>query len=168
MCNKLILVLSQDNRPVESEQQEQKSCLKGKVANVASLLLDTTPPTPTTPLIIDVKNNVSPTKAKPDKSLQNEERNKKNKIKCSEFQCTECLKTFTTFGALRIHKTIHTGELPYKCDYCEKRFRTPGQVRVHHRRHTGEKPFKCKVSRILSSNKTIDLRLLYWSWESHS
>ncbi|KAH8305518.1 hypothetical protein KR018_002334 [Drosophila ironensis] len=61
------------------------------------------------------------------------------------YQCTVCSKVFTTSGALRIHKSIHTGELPHKCDYCDKRFRTPGQVRVHHRRHTGEKPFKCKV-----------------------
>ncbi|XP_052854361.1 uncharacterized protein LOC128263374 [Drosophila gunungcola] len=70
---------------------------------------------------------------------------KKNQSKGTEYQCTECSKVFTTFGALRIHKSIHTGELPHKCNYCDKRFRTPGQVRVHHRRHTGEKPFKCKV-----------------------
>ncbi|XP_016961679.1 zinc finger E-box-binding homeobox 1 [Drosophila biarmipes] len=70
---------------------------------------------------------------------------KKLKKNQGQFQCTECSKVFTTFGALRIHKTIHTGELPHKCNYCDKRFRTPGQVRVHHRRHTGEKPFKCKV-----------------------
>ncbi|XP_033159598.1 uncharacterized protein LOC117140648 isoform X3 [Drosophila mauritiana] len=69
----------------------------------------------------------------------------KKSRKNQPFQCTECLKVFTTFGALRIHKSIHTGELPYQCSYCDKRFRTPGQVRVHHRRHTGEKPFKCKI-----------------------
>ncbi|KAM8715078.1 hypothetical protein ACLKA7_002171 [Drosophila subpalustris] len=62
-----------------------------------------------------------------------------------EWECQDCLKCFTTIGALRIHKLIHTGELPHKCNYCDKRFRTPGQVRVHQRRHTGEKPFKCKV-----------------------
>ncbi|KAH8263653.1 hypothetical protein KR044_012262, partial [Drosophila immigrans] len=62
-----------------------------------------------------------------------------------QYPCEDCSKCFTTVGALRIHKMIHTGELPHKCDYCDKRFRTPGQVRVHQRRHTGEKPFKCKV-----------------------
>ncbi|EDV99396.1 uncharacterized protein LOC6566922 [Drosophila grimshawi] len=63
----------------------------------------------------------------------------------AQYKCGDCSKCFTTMGGLRIHKMIHTGELPHKCNYCEKRFRTPGQVRVHHRRHTGEKPFKCKV-----------------------
>ncbi|XP_068150587.1 uncharacterized protein [Drosophila tropicalis] len=62
-----------------------------------------------------------------------------------QHECNECSKTYTTSGALRIHKMIHTGELPYKCNFCDKRFRTPGQVKVHHRRHTGEKPFKCKI-----------------------
>ncbi|KAH8404754.1 hypothetical protein KR222_000077 [Zaprionus bogoriensis] len=66
-------------------------------------------------------------------------------LRPQQYQCEECSKCFTTVGAVRIHKMIHTGELPHKCSYCEKRFRTPGQVRVHQRRHTGEKPFKCKV-----------------------
>ncbi|TDG45343.1 hypothetical protein AWZ03_008244 [Drosophila navojoa] len=66
-------------------------------------------------------------------------------VRPAQYQCDDCAKCFTTVGALRIHKMIHTGELPHKCNFCEKRFRTPGQVRVHQRRHTGEKPFKCKV-----------------------
>ncbi|XP_034099970.2 uncharacterized protein LOC117565116 isoform X1 [Drosophila albomicans] len=66
-------------------------------------------------------------------------------IRPAQYQCEDCSKCFTTVGALRIHKMIHTGELPHKCNYCDKRFRTPGQVRVHQRRHTGEKPFKCKI-----------------------
>ncbi|XP_001355743.4 uncharacterized protein [Drosophila pseudoobscura] len=65
--------------------------------------------------------------------------------KLSQFQCPTCLKIFTTQGGMRIHMSIHTGEMPYKCQYCEKRFRTPGQVRVHLRRHTGEKPFQCEI-----------------------
>lgn len=96
------------------------------------------------PSIEDVETSISPTvqiesvKKKKDKPTTPKER-------IASYQCSECSKVFTTHGALRIHKTIHTGELPYKCDFCDKRFRTPGQVRVHHRRHTGEKPFKCKV-----------------------
>ncbi|KAH8352421.1 hypothetical protein KR084_004059 [Drosophila pseudotakahashii] len=89
------------------------------------------------------KDLTSPKKS-PDKTTS-ARKSRKNQLKSAQFQCTECTKIFTTFGALRIHKTIHTGELPHKCNYCDKRFRTPGQVRVHHRRHTGEKPFKCKV-----------------------
>ncbi|EDV31685.2 uncharacterized protein Dana_GF15479 [Drosophila ananassae] len=95
------------------------------------------------PSFEDVEVSISPAgqiqsgKKKKDKPTTPKER-------ISTYQCSECSKVFTTHGALRIHKTIHTGELPYKCDFCDKRFRTPGQVRVHHRRHTGEKPFKCK------------------------
>lgn len=91
---------------------------------------------------VPVNKGLSPTSI----NIEKPKVSKKPK-KNQSFQCTECLKVFTTFGALRIHKSIHTGELPYQCSYCDKRFRTPGQVRVHHRRHTGEKPFKCKVRR---------------------
>nr|NP_001033914.1 uncharacterized protein Dmel_CG10462, isoform C [Drosophila melanogaster]NP_001033915.1 uncharacterized protein Dmel_CG10462, isoform B [Drosophila melanogaster]ABC65907.1 uncharacterized protein Dmel_CG10462, isoform B [Drosophila melanogaster]ABC65908.1 uncharacterized protein Dmel_CG10462, isoform C [Drosophila melanogaster] len=89
---------------------------------------------------VPVNKGLSPTSI----NIEKPKVSKKPK-KNQSFQCTECLKVFTTFGALRIHKSIHTGELPYQCSYCDKRFRTPGQVRVHHRRHTGEKPFKCKI-----------------------
>uniref|UniRef100_A0A6P4FKE9 Zinc finger protein 574 n=1 Tax=Drosophila rhopaloa TaxID=1041015 RepID=A0A6P4FKE9_DRORH len=92
----------------------------------------------------NICEDVSPP-MKTDEKSAGSKKSTKNKLKCTEFQCTECSKVFTTFGALRIHKSIHTGDLPHKCNYCDKRFRTPGQVRVHHRRHTGEKPFKCKV-----------------------
>ncbi|XP_022228046.2 uncharacterized protein LOC111077890 [Drosophila obscura] len=68
-----------------------------------------------------------------------------DETKPSQFQCPTCLKIFTTQGGMRIHMSIHTGEMPYKCHYCDKLFRTPGQVRVHERRHTGEKPFQCKI-----------------------
>ncbi|XP_017095631.3 uncharacterized protein [Drosophila bipectinata] len=95
------------------------------------------------PSIKDVKTSIPP-----NVQIQSA-RSKKDKVtkpkdRITTYQCSECSKVFTTHGALRIHKTIHTGELPHKCDFCDKRFRTPGQVRVHHRRHTGEKPFKCK------------------------
>ncbi|KAH8281669.1 hypothetical protein KR054_002112 [Drosophila jambulina] len=135
-------LLSQDTKPVDSNQQVPNLNSEGKLA---SLLLDATVSTPTTPPNVSAKDVLPPTDVKPDKPPKTARQSKKSKDKCTEFQCTECSKTFTTLGALRIHKTIHTGELPHKCDYCEKRFRTPGQVRVHHRRHTGEKPFKCKV-----------------------
>ncbi|KAH8255461.1 hypothetical protein KR038_003699, partial [Drosophila bunnanda] len=136
---------STDTPPLESNQQLPNSYIDGKVENVASMLVDGTVLKPATSPIVDAKDDLPSTNAQPEKPPRPGRSSKKDKGKCTEFQCTECSKTFTTLGALRIHKTIHTGELPYKCDYCEKRFRTPGQVRVHHRRHTGEKPFKCKV-----------------------
>ncbi|KAH8334662.1 hypothetical protein KR059_012896 [Drosophila kikkawai] len=147
LFNLFISVLSQDSPPVESNQQQVPNpCSDGKFVNVAPLRMDATVSTPTTPpIVVGATKVLPPTNLKPDKPPKRARPSKKTTEKCTEFQCTECSKTFTTFGALRIHKTIHTGELPHKCDYCEKRFRTPGQVRVHHRRHTGEKPFKCKV-----------------------
>jgi len=114
-------------------QQNDAAALKDQTPALSNLTLN--------------KDSTSPMK-NPDKS-NGPKKSKKNQGKSAQFQCTDCSKVFTTFGALRIHKTIHTGELPHKCSYCDKRFRTPGQVRVHHRRHTGEKPFKCKV-RIMS------------------
>ncbi|XP_043642147.1 uncharacterized protein LOC122612528 isoform X2 [Drosophila teissieri] len=93
---------------------------------------------------IPVNKGLSPTSVNKQTS-KGSKKSKNNQLNCTQFQCTECSKVFTTFGALRIHKSIHTGELPHKCNYCDTRFRTPGQVRVHHRRHTGEKPFKCKI-----------------------
>ncbi|XP_037708626.1 uncharacterized protein LOC119546429 [Drosophila subpulchrella] len=117
-----------------------------KTVNLPFLQNDAAPlkdQTPALSYLTSNKDSTSPMK-NPDKS-NGSKKSKKNQGKIAQFQCTDCSKVFTTFGALRIHKTIHTGELPHKCSYCDKRFRTPGQVRVHHRRHTGEKPFKCKV-----------------------
>ncbi|XP_034666456.1 uncharacterized protein LOC117900260 [Drosophila subobscura] len=79
---------------------------------------------------------------KPSDKLKNAKIDETN---LSQYQCPTCLKIFTTQGGMRIHMSIHTGEMPYQCHYCDKRFRTPGQVRVHERRHTGEKPFQCKI-----------------------
>ncbi|KAH8238034.1 hypothetical protein KR032_011802 [Drosophila birchii] len=135
-------LLSHVAQPLESIHPEPNSLSEEKAENIATLLHDALV---TTPPIISDKDVLPPKHTKPEKPRKTSKQRKASTVKCTDFKCTECSKTFTTLGALRIHKTIHTGEMPYKCDYCEKRFRTQGQVRVHHRRHTGEKPFKCKV-----------------------
>nr|XP_016994337.2 uncharacterized protein LOC108055483 [Drosophila takahashii] len=129
---------------VESKpQMPEFSPNQDKTVNLPFIINSTEPIAPSGDHPSFNKEETSPKKT-PDKTTVSR-KSRKNQLKMAQFQCTECSKVFTTFGALRIHKTIHTGELPHKCNYCDKRFRTPGQVRVHHRRHTGEKPFKCKV-----------------------
>ncbi|XP_030555976.1 sal-like protein 1 [Drosophila novamexicana] len=110
-----------------------------EVAPVEAVSLSSAKPTPVAPVAPAALASTPPASA-PAKSTR-----PAPIVRPAQYQCEDCSKCFTTVGALRIHKMIHTGELPHKCNYCDKRFRTPGQVRVHQRRHTGEKPFKCKV-----------------------
>ncbi|EDV54617.2 uncharacterized protein LOC6548939 isoform X1 [Drosophila erecta] len=130
------LVESKPQTPVPPSELHNTFTLSGVVAPLG----DQASPLSNIP----VNKGLLTTSVKTDSS-KGSKKSRNNQLNCTQFQCTECSKVFTTFGALRIHKSIHTGELPHKCNYCDKRFRTPGQVRVHHRRHTGEKPFKCKI-----------------------
>ncbi len=57
--------------------------------------------------------------------------------------CSECGKTFFTDSDLKLHKTVHTTETPYKCSHCDKRFKRSEYLKVHERIHTGEKPYHC-------------------------
>ena len=59
--------------------------------------------------------------------------------------CMHCQKQFKNSGHLKIHKRIHTGEVPFECKACKRRFKTKGQLKVHERIHTGEVPYECKT-----------------------
>ncbi|XP_044729641.1 zinc finger protein 182-like [Chrysoperla carnea] len=57
--------------------------------------------------------------------------------------CEVCGRKFSLRSQLRVHATIHTGQLPYECSYCKKQFRTKYHLTVHLRQHTGERPYSC-------------------------
>ena len=61
------------------------------------------------------------------------------------FKCDLCARSTTTYGSLKRHKMIHTGEKPYKCDLCEFSSTQYGNLKTHKLKHSGEKPYKCDV-----------------------
>ncbi|XP_022243095.1 zinc finger protein SNAI2-like [Limulus polyphemus] len=93
-------------------------------------------------------------------------------IENSRYQCTECEKSYSTYGGLSKHLQFHcestakksfsckhcdkmyvslgalkmhirTHTLPCKCTICGKAFSRPWLLQGHIRTHTGEKPFSC-------------------------
>ncbi|XP_045180275.1 sal-like protein 1 isoform X14 [Mercenaria mercenaria] len=46
-------------------------------------------------------------------------------------RCHLCGKIFASNSHLRIHKVIHTGEMPWQCDLCQRKFNTKGSLQRH-------------------------------------
>ncbi|XP_038055654.1 histone-lysine N-methyltransferase PRDM9-like [Patiria miniata] len=57
--------------------------------------------------------------------------------------CSQCDKSFTRSGSLRMHMRIHAGERPYACSHCDKSFTHSAHLRGHMRIHAGERPYTC-------------------------
>ncbi|XP_057169965.1 zinc finger protein 595-like isoform X4 [Ursus arctos] len=70
------------------------------------------------------------------------------------YKCKECVKAFKQKPKLTKHHRIHTGEKPYKCKECGKDFKNKGNLKSHERIHTGEKPYKCNECNKAFSHKT--------------
>lgn len=61
-----------------------------------------------------------------------------------KFICEYCSKPFFVADYYLRHKRVHTKEKPYKCDVCEKSFSQSNTLTQHRRIHTGEKPYGCE------------------------
>jgi KRAB domain-containing zinc finger protein len=62
------------------------------------------------------------------------------------FKCITCRKTFTTNGALTVHKRCHSEETrrAFKCGDCDKSFTQKGYLSTHHKTvHLAQKNVKC-------------------------
>lgn len=60
-----------------------------------------------------------------------------------KFHCEICDKQFRSSTVLRIHKRLHSGDLPFICSYCNRAFHSNTLLKIHIRVHTGEKPYRC-------------------------
>ncbi|CAH0746873.1 unnamed protein product [Bemisia tabaci] len=61
------------------------------------------------------------------------------------FKCDSCEKSFRSRKSLRQHKLKHSNLRNYECNFCTKRFKTKGTLKVHLKIHTGEKPYVCDL-----------------------
>src|SRR4029434_122074 len=87
---------------------------------------------------LTVPSRSTSSKVAPNPSSQQEGANDKR-----SHHCTQCGKSFTREGHLKLHQVIHTGERPYNCTQCGKSFNQEGSLKRHERIHTGEKPYNC-------------------------
>lgn len=59
------------------------------------------------------------------------------------FTCDICNKSLKSEYYLKLHKHIHTGEMPYSCDVCGKKFNRKDKVSRHMLTHDPVKKFVC-------------------------
>mmetsp|Transcript_30342 Transcript_30342/g.73857 ORF Transcript_30342/g.73857 Transcript_30342/m.73857 type:complete len:305 (+) Transcript_30342:181-1095(+) len=75
--------------------------------------------------------------------------------------CTNCNKTFKTYGAFQTHRLQHA-PFRYICEVCNTTFSRAYCLKVHFRSHTGIKPYscsKCNKSFTTSGNLNVHLKI---------
>ena len=132
-------LVSQSNYSSGPNSQISRQLNSGKVGNADSLKYS--------PEILKDANRVERYLIQPPKGLNNIVGNV-NVVPTeviSAFSCNQCVKTFKTKAALKLHTTVHktAEERQYACTICSRRFLHRHHLVVHQRKHSGEKPFKC-------------------------
>ena len=52
-------------------------------------------------------------------------------LRCREYKCDLCPKSYTSAYNLKTHRMIHTNTYEFACKLCNKLFRSSGKVRQH-------------------------------------
>ena len=73
-----------------------------------------------------------------------------------QFSCDKCKLRFKWLSNLKVHKRIHTGEIPYSCEICKKSFNQSSNLKRHIRIHTEEKSYSLELR--FDRRKTIFLQ----------
>nr|CAD7452566.1 unnamed protein product [Timema tahoe] len=73
------------------------------------------------------------------------------------FVCEECNVSFSKAVALKVHKRLHVGDIPYACEKCEERFISRSLLKKHMKKHepTSEETVKDKPENVVADN--VDL-----------
>ncbi|CAL4083324.1 unnamed protein product [Meganyctiphanes norvegica] len=79
--------------------------------------------------------------------------NKNENSKQSEWDCSECGKSFDNKINLHRHLHIHTGYKPFSCPHCPYRCDRKSNLNTHILTHTGDKPFVCNICHHRSKQK---------------
>ncbi|XP_060552641.1 uncharacterized protein LOC132713949 isoform X3 [Ruditapes philippinarum] len=131
-------LVSQSNYSSGHNIQISRQLNSGKIGNVDSIKYS--------PEILKDANRVERYLIQPPKGLNNVGNiNVVPTEVLAGFSCNQCVKTFKTKAALKLHTTVHktAEERQYACTICSRRFLHRHHLVVHQRKHSGEKPFKC-------------------------
>jgi KRAB domain-containing zinc finger protein len=63
----------------------------------------------------------------------------------TEFECTDCGRSYKYRGNLTSHQRLHNGTA-FACDLCERQFNEKRELEQHFNAHTSAKPYACDVN----------------------
>nr|CAD7258611.1 unnamed protein product [Timema shepardi] len=73
------------------------------------------------------------------------------------FVCEECNVSFSKAVALKVHKRLHVGDIPYACEKCEERFISRSLLNKHMKKHepTSEETVKDKPENVVADKVDV-------------